>query len=121
MSMSRIALLAGLASIATAGPAQVGDPLAPLPDGRASRSRRMVQVHRPIATTAASFEAYKQLLAARSRAAGVRDATIANVCPYLTLDERVVRLDRGQPGADRQSECHTAVRALSPRPMSPPT
>lgn len=97
MSMLRIALLAGFASVATAGPAQVSDPLAPLPNAERPIPAQ-VQVHRPITTAATDFESYKQILAAHSRAAGVRDATIANVVPYLTIDSRVVRLDRGQPG-----------------------
>ena len=44
------------------------------------------------------FEGYKQQLAAKARAAGIRETTIANVIPYLTVDQRVIRLDRGQPG-----------------------
>ena len=55
-----------------------------------------VQVNRPPVQT--GFEGYKQQLAAKARAAGVREATIANVVPYLTIDQRVIRLDRGQPG-----------------------
>jgi lytic murein transglycosylase len=44
------------------------------------------------------FDAYRQTLAARARAAGVREATIQAVVPALTLNSRVIALDRVQPG-----------------------
>ena len=90
MSIARIALLAALFTSTTAS-AQPADPLAPLPPAVLP-----VEVHRP--PVAPGFEGYKQQLAAKARAAGVREATIANVIPFLTLDQRVIRLDRGQPG-----------------------
>ena len=84
-------MLAALCA-STSASAQPVDPLAPLP-----AVQQPVAVHRaPQAAT--GFEAYKATLAARARAAGVREATIANVIPYLTIDERTIRLDRGQPG-----------------------
>ncbi|WP_300975571.1 lytic transglycosylase domain-containing protein [Sphingomonas sp. LHG3406-1] len=49
------------------------------------------------------FEGYKQQLAARARAVGVREATIAAVIPYLRLNARVVALDRQQPGGPPNS------------------
>ena len=90
MSLPRSLLLAALLTSTTAS-AQPADPLAPLPPAVLP-----VQVHRPPVQT--GFEAYKQQLAAKARAAGIREATIANVIPYLTVDYRVIRLDRGQPG-----------------------
>jgi lytic murein transglycosylase len=99
--MVRIALLCGMASVATAGPAQVGDPLAPLPTvatAQPAPSSGPVTIHRPVQPATLGFEGYKATLAAQARAAGVRNATIANVIPYLTLDQRVMRLDRAQPG-----------------------
>ena len=90
MSLPRSLLLAALLT-STSASAQPADPLAPLPPPVPP-----VQVHRPAVQT--GFEAYKQQLAAKARAAGIREATIANVIPYLTLDYRVIRLDRGQPG-----------------------
>ncbi len=99
--MVRMVLLAGLASISTAGPAQVGDPLAPLPSAPAvvpAPTPAQVQVHRMAPATLPGFEGYKMVLAAHARAAGVREATIANVIPYLTLNQTVMRLDRAQPG-----------------------
>ena len=44
------------------------------------------------------FAAYKQTLSARARRAGVREATIAATVPWLSLNSRVVTLDRSQPG-----------------------
>jgi lytic murein transglycosylase len=86
----------------TAG-AQSADPLAPLPPP--------VTVHRqtaPIlpptppllvpATGNTRFDTYKQRLAYVARSAGVREATIAAVVPYLRLNDRAIRLDRAQPG-----------------------
>jgi len=45
------------------------------------------------------FAAYKTDLAARARRTGVREATIQATVPWLTRNNRVVQLDRGQPGA----------------------
>lgn len=45
-----------------------------------------------------SFAAYVQLLAARARAEGVSEATIRRMTYDLTPNERVITLDRGQPG-----------------------
>jgi lytic murein transglycosylase len=49
------------------------------------------------------FEGYKARLTAAARAAGVRDATIANVIPYLRQNARVIALDRAQPGGPPNS------------------
>ncbi|NML95588.1 lytic murein transglycosylase [Novosphingobium sp. TW-4] len=46
----------------------------------------------------AGFPGYLQLLAARARAAGVRESTINSVIPTLTFSPRVIQLDRSQPG-----------------------
>ena len=96
----------GTSLVATAS-AQV-DPLAPLP------AQPPVQQPRPTATPApaiapaqtyvrpaatSSFEAYKQRLTYIARAGGIREATIAAVVPTLQANSRVIRLDRGQPGA----------------------
>nr|MBA3729442.1 lytic murein transglycosylase [Sphingomonas sp.] len=45
------------------------------------------------------FEGYKLRLADRARREGIREATIAASIPGLVFNPRVVRLDRGQPGA----------------------
>lgn len=42
------------------------------------------------------FERYKAYLTGRARSAGVREATIQSVIPYLRLNPRVVELDRSQ-------------------------
>lgn len=45
------------------------------------------------------FQAYLQLLAAQARGEGVRESTIAQVMAGLTLNPRVIQLDRAQPGS----------------------
>lgn len=47
----------------------------------------------------AGFQGYLQLLAARGRAEGVRESTIAAMTQGLTLNRRVIELDRAQPGS----------------------
>jgi lytic murein transglycosylase len=89
--------------LAQAALAQSSDPLAPLPEN--------VTIHRqavpilpatppPLLSTSptARFETYKQRLAYIARAGGIREATVAAVVPGLTLNSRVIELDRGQPG-----------------------
>ncbi len=46
----------------------------------------------------AGFAGYKQTLIARARAVGIREVTIQATIPYLSLNSRVIGLDRGQPG-----------------------
>ena len=99
---------------------QVADPLAPLPEARPPQPRQVVPAPPPapalarpaeplvaVGTTpapaSASFEAYKLQLAARARAAGVREATISAVVPYLRLNNRLIALDRQQPGGPPNS------------------
>lgn len=48
----------------------------------------------------AGFQAYLQTLAAQAEARGVTRSTIDAVIPTLTYSERVVELDRAQPGAN---------------------
>lgn len=45
-----------------------------------------------------SFDEYVAVLAARARAEGVSEATISRMTAGLTPNERVISLDRGQPG-----------------------
>ena len=81
--------------------AQVGDPLAPLPQPvTVHRQVQPVLPPTPVYLLAPSspFETYKQRLSTIARAAGVRESTIASVIPGLTLNARVIQLDRGQPG-----------------------
>lgn len=94
-----------LALAGGAATAQV-DPLAPLPERPASVPRPPVAlVQAPVSlrqaassTAPTGFAAYKQVLVNRARAAGIRDATIQATIPYLSLNSRVIRLDRAQPG-----------------------
>jgi membrane-bound lytic murein transglycosylase B len=69
------------------------------------------------ATTAAAaqggggFEAYKPRLMALARAAGVREATIRAVVPYLDLNSRVMQLDRAQsPSGNSSSGSYPSFR-----------
>ncbi|MCY1671730.1 lytic murein transglycosylase [Novosphingobium sp. SL115] len=47
----------------------------------------------------AGFQGYLQLLAARARGEGVRESTISAMMQGLTLNQRVIQLDRAQPGS----------------------
>ena len=92
----RFALALTLMTMGAGASAQT-DPLAPLPEAPARAAAPLV---RPAAATTGltGFSAYKQVLGQRARAAGVREATIQAVVPYLSLDQRAIRLDRAQPG-----------------------
>ena len=85
--------------IGTGSSAQV-DPLAPLPETPAPLPASASAPAAPVAPAAGltGFAAYKQRLSVLARSAGVRDATIQSVVPYLSLNSRVIRLDRAQPG-----------------------
>lgn len=91
------------------------DPLAPLPDRAVTPRAQPLPPRQPapspltnvaaaplraaaVPVRSGGFESYKQTLSARARAAGVREATIQAVVPYLTVNPTVIRLDRGQPG-----------------------
>ncbi len=56
-----------------------------------------------IQATQLSFDAYLQLLIARARAEGVSEATIRRMTGDLTANERVIQLDRSQPGSSSGS------------------
>ncbi len=95
------------ASLMTTASAQV-DPLAPFPESRppaltpAQQPAYVPPAPRPSfvqPTAATGFNAYKSRLTYIARAGGIREATIAAVVPYLQVNNRAIRLDRGQPGA----------------------
>jgi lytic murein transglycosylase len=50
-----------------------------------------------------SYDAYMQLLMARARAEGVSEATLTRMTAGLTPNQRVIQLDRGQPGTPTRS------------------
>ena len=117
-----------LLAMGGAGPliAQVApDPLAPLPELMVAPKPVLPPVVRPVPSfppsgptvvlqrpgpavpaltrssvtgAAMGFAGYKAMISARARAAGVSEGTISSIIPFLSLDMRVVRLDRGQPG-----------------------
>ena len=76
------------------------DPLAPLPAAPAVVAPvARAQAKPPVANAALTgFAGYKVRLAALARSAGVREATIQSVVPYLSLNSTAIRLDRAQPG-----------------------
>ena len=94
--------------------AQQRDPLAPLPEqSRPTIVTPAVTAVRPILvpaptvarvaspqamSAAFAFGAYKQHLIARARAAGISETTVSSTLPWLSLNPRVIQLDRGQPG-----------------------
>lgn len=86
------------ASAVLAQSTQAQDPLAPLPEAPRPQLQAAQPAHAVSAATT-GFEAYKGRLAALARSGGVREATIASVVPHLEVNYRVIRLDRGQPGA----------------------
>ncbi|MXO90264.1 lytic murein transglycosylase [Pontixanthobacter aquaemixtae] len=57
-----------------------------------------------------SFDAYLQLMIAKARAEGVSERTIDRMTVGLTPNQRVIELDRGQPG----SPTRTGYPALAP-------
>lgn len=89
--------LLAVAALALIGSGAQVDPLAPLPQA-APASPRPVQYSPPPLSSPAltGFAAYKSRLSALARSAGVREATIQSVVPYLSLNDRVIQLDRAQ-------------------------
>ena len=90
-------LLAALAVSALGAGAQI-DPLAPLPNASRPAPPPAPQYSPPPLATAqqTGFAGYKSRLAALARAAGVREATIQATIPYLSVNSRVMELDRAQ-------------------------
>ncbi len=96
----RVALTLAMLIFGSSASAQE-DPLAPLPD--APLQPVVQQAAQPVAASSATnsqmgFAAYKQRLSGLARSAGVREATIQSVIPYLSLNSSAIRLDRAQPG-----------------------
>ncbi|WP_338446099.1 lytic murein transglycosylase [Pelagerythrobacter marensis] len=57
----------------------------------------------PLAAQDMSFDAYLQLLIARARAEGVSESTILRMTQGLEPSQRVIELDRAQPGSPTRS------------------
>ena len=96
----RVALTLAVLMFGTSASAQV-DPLAPLPDAQMQpvvRQAAQPVAAAPAATSLTGFAGYKQRLSGLARSAGVREATIQSVIPYLSLNSTAIRLDRAQPG-----------------------
>ena len=90
-------IAAFFASLVAAASAQV-DPLLPLPAPPPQQRPLYLPPVASIPAPPQGFESYKQRLVERARRAGVREATIAATIPGLSLNSRVISLDRGQPG-----------------------
>jgi lytic murein transglycosylase len=93
----RVTLTLALSILGSSAGAQV-DPLGPLPDAAPPAVQQAAQPGSAPASssTLMGFAGYKQRLSALARSAGVREATIQSVVPYLSLNSRVIQLDRGQ-------------------------
>jgi lytic murein transglycosylase len=72
------------------------DPLAPLAEAPVAAAQTAVPM--PSTSALTGYAAYKLRLAGLARSAGIREATIQSVVPYLSLNNRVIQLDRAQPG-----------------------
>lgn len=90
--------LLGAVALALMGSGAQVDPLAPLPAAPPPAVRQVPQYSPPpLGTPAQSgFAGYKTRLAGLARSAGVREATIQAVVPYLAVNSRVMELDREQ-------------------------
>ncbi|MBB3763793.1 lytic murein transglycosylase [Sphingomicrobium lutaoense] len=75
---------------------EASDPLAPLPTSAQTASPAIVVPATP--QGAMGWTDYKQHLAARARAEGISQRTISAVLPSLDPNQRVIQLDRSQPG-----------------------
>ncbi len=64
----------------------------------------------PVQAQGLSFDAYVQLMMAKARAEGVSESTLQRMTSGLTPNDRVIRLDRGQPGTPTR----TGYPALAP-------
>ena len=105
MTGVRVLMMSALLLIAQPAATQISDPLAPLPQSQPQpvTIHRQVQPLLPptpnyLLAPSSPFETYKLRLAYIARVAGVREAIIAAVVPGLTLNSRVIQLDRAQPG-----------------------
>lgn len=56
-----------------------------------------------------SFDSYLQILIARARAEGVSEPTIRRMTSNLTPNQRVIELDRGQPGSSSGGRGYPAL------------
>src|SRR4029453_4251951 len=93
----RFVLVLAVLTMGASASAQV-DPLAPLPDAPPPVVQRAAQpaVVPASSSTLMGFAGYKVRLSGLARAAGVREATIQSVVPFLSLNSRVIELDRAQ-------------------------
>ena len=77
----------------------------------AAPSQGQVEPAVPVSSEEAGFQGYLQLISARARSEGVREATIQSMLSGLTVNARVIALDRSQPGSSANP---SAVPAFAP-------
>lgn len=102
------ACLAAATGTLALGPAVAqSDPLAPISQAASQQGTALQPVQtivtRPGYAAPTGFDAYKLTLAARARAAGIREATIQANLPGIALNSRAIQLDRSQPGGPPNS------------------
>ena len=104
MRRVRVAMLVGAGALALGPAAAQVDPLAPLPEPQRPAQQVVLVPATPVTALQQSaaapavngFEQYKSYLVGKARSAGIREATIQSVIPYLRLNSRVIELDRAQ-------------------------
>ena len=91
--------LLGALALALMGAGAQVDPLAPLPGAAPPPAVQPAAQYSPppLASQAQmGFAGYKSRLAGLARSAGVRETTTQSVVPFLSLNSRVIELDRAQ-------------------------
>ena len=114
-------ILAGVAALAL-GPAAAQESRLTREEVREAPQAKPVQVAAvqpyrqpaPQARYASPFEQYKAYLSGRARAAGVREATIQAVIPYLRVNQRAIELDRSQRPSGATSRNDYAPPSFGP-------
>lgn len=71
------------------------------------------------APTESGFQTYLHTLRAQAERAGISGRTIANVFPTLTLSQRVIELDRAQPGGSSNPNAIPAFAPYERRHVNP--
>jgi len=90
------AALASASTDAVRGPAAKGAAATANLELAQAQLQPAPQYTAPAVSQASPFERYKTYLAARARSAGIREATIQSVVPYLKFNQRAAALDQAQ-------------------------
>ena len=107
MSLSRAAMLSAplllVTTLLSSSIAQEAPPEDLVQSGTTAAVPVRAEAPAAVQSAEAGFSGYLQLLAARARSEGVREATIQSVLAGLTYNPRVIALDRSQPGSTPNS------------------